>query len=166
MGKNIQATIIIEMIGKPASYLEETLTGYIERIGMERGIRILAKNINKPKKIEKSDLLSSFAEIELEIESLEILINLIFTYMPSHIEIVSPENINLRNSELNSLANDLTRRMLHYDSIAKKMIYERRILENQLRMKGEKPAVLLENQKEQKPSEIKKGKRKTRKKKK
>jgi hypothetical protein len=67
--------------------------------------------------------------------------------MPSHIEITKPENLVLRNFELNNLVNDLTRRMLHYDSIAKKMIYERRILENQLKLRGEEPALPAEDAK-------------------
>lgn len=160
--EKIKVIIIIEMMGKPADYLVETLKKFTDRMEIERGVKIASKKINKPKKVKDSDLLSSFAEVELELDSLQHLFMIIFTYMPSHIEIISPEEIRLRNFELNSLANDLTIRMLQYDSIAKKMIYERRILENQLRMQGKVPAI----QEIKNPKNIKvKSKKKARKKK-
>lgn len=139
--EKICATIIIEMMGKPAGHLKETLEKYVDMVGIEKGVKILNTKINKPKPVPDSKLLSDFAEIELELESLQHLINLIFTYMPSHIEITSPEEVMFKNFELNNLCNDLTRRLLEYDSIAKKMILEKKVLENQLMMKGMKPAI-------------------------
>lgn len=139
--EKIKAIFIIEMMGKPAEYLKETLLKYIEKIEAERGIKIIGKKINPPKKIEGSELLSSFAEIEAELDTLQNLLTIIFSYLPSHIEIISPEEIKLRNFEMNGLCNDLTRRMLQYDSIAKNMIYEKKVLENQLKMQGKIPAI-------------------------
>ena len=149
----IKAVIIIEMMGKPADYLNETLSKFVSRMELEKGVKIINKKINKSKKVPDSELLSSFAEVEIEFDTLQHLFMIIFTYMPSHIEIISPEEIRMRNFEIGSLCNDITRRMLEYDSIAKKMIYEKRILENQLRMRGEKPALL--SQKEAKAPELK-----------
>jgi len=160
--EKIRAIIIVEMMGKPAEYLKETLGKYVERISMEKGIKILGKKIHEPKKVDNSELFSDFAEVELELESFQHLFMIIFTYMPSHIEITGPEEVKIKNFDMNQLCNDLTRRMLEYDAIAKKMIYERRILENQLNMRGEKPAIEPEKQAEKKP----KTKKKTAKKKK
>jgi len=129
---------------------------------LEKGVKIINKKINKSKKVPDSELLSSFAEVEIEFDTLQHLFMIIFTYMPSHIEIISPEEIRMRNFEIGSLCNDITRRMLEYDSIAKKMIYEKRILENQLRERGMSPAIT-EDVPESKPvKEKKKGKKKKR----
>ena len=57
---------------------------------------------------------------------------ILFAYMPSNIELVSPEQINLRNDEFNILANKLAARLHDYDAIAKRMIAERNILVNKL----------------------------------
>jgi hypothetical protein len=141
MTEKITAIIVLEMLGKPAEYLKETLNQFIERMSLEKGLKILKRKVNEPCRIDTADLLSSFAEVEIEFDNLQLLLNMIFTYMPSHIEVVSPESISLKNFEFNNLCNDLTRRLLEYDAIAKKMIYERRILENQLRSKGETPAI-------------------------
>ena len=153
--EKIRAVIIIEMMGKPADYLNETLSKFVSRMELEKGVKIINKKINKSKKVPDSELLSSFAEVEIEFDTLQHLLMIIFTYMPSHIEIISPEEIRLRNFEISSLCNDLTRRMLEYDSIAKKMIYEKRILENQLRGRGMTPAIT-EDVSESKPVKDKK----------
>ena len=158
----IKAVIIIEMMGKPADYLNETLSKFVSRMELEKGVKIINKKINKSKKVPDSELLSSFAEVEIEFDTLQHLFMIIFTYMPSHIEIISPEEIRMRNFEIGSLCNDITRRMLEYDSIAKKMIYEKRILENQLRERGMSPAIT-EDVPESKPvKEKKKGTKKKR----
>jgi len=137
----IQAIIIIEMMGKPAGHLKETLEKYVDRIGIEKGIKILNRKVNKPKQLKDSELFSSFAEVELELENIQRLVFVVFTFMPSHIEIISPEEIRMRNFELNALCNELTRRLLDYDAIAKNVMLEKRALENQLRMQGITPTI-------------------------
>jgi hypothetical protein len=139
MAEKIGVILIIEMLGKPIDYLKNALSSYIDKMQEDKSIKVISRKINEPKKIEDSQLLTSFAEVEIEIESLNQLLNIIFTYMPSHIEIVSPETIEFRNHEMNALCNELTRRMLEYDNIAKKMLLERSLLEEQLQAKGEKP---------------------------
>ena len=126
----------------------------------EKGIELLINNVSDPKKIENSDLFSIFGEIEMNLDGILELLMFIFAYMPSHVEVITPENLKVRNENLNMFANELTRRLHQYDELAKTIIMERDILRRQLIEKGEKPVNVFENIpiKEKKPKKSRKKK--------
>ncbi len=148
--QKISALMILEIIGKPAKYLVETLDNLIKQMGNEPGIIIKNKNIKEPKKMEESsgianqtkegvkiaeqnDFYVSFAELEVETESLINLALLMFKYMPAHIEILSPSNFAISNYDLKDLLNELIRRLHGYDEVARVLQVEKAILESKLR---------------------------------
>lgn len=120
--KGIKVALILEILGKPAEYLTETLNKIIDEIGKEEGVEITNKKINEPKETEKQKgFYSSFAEIEADVKDLYKLSILIFKYMPAHIEIIEPELIALSNNGWNDIFNELTRRLHGYDEVARVM---------------------------------------------
>jgi len=144
----IKALIIVEMIGRPKEHLEETLKEYIKKISSEKGITLANEKIHEPKKIEdkknekeaaeektetkaEAELFSTFAEIEIESKDIATLMKIIFIYLPSHIEITSPENLELKNLDFNDLFNEVIRKMHGYDSIAKSMVMENKLIRKQ-----------------------------------
>lgn len=134
----IHAVIIIEILGRPADHVEKSLDGIIETLGKEKGVEITNKKAYPAKVVEKEkvggqDLFTSFAEIELLTENLKRLIDIIFIYMPSSIEIIEPQEIKLKTNDANVFVNDLTERLHRYDAIAKTMIMQNSILQNQLK---------------------------------
>jgi len=163
----IQAVFMIEMMGKPKDYLKTTLSEYIDKIGEEK-VKILRKDIAEPKEIE-NDLFSTFAEIEVETQELVEILKIIFSYMPSHMEVIKPETISLKNADFNSMANEILMRLHKYDEIAKTLSTQKTILENQLKQLGVKPAIYQmqpnnvpqeTQKKEKKPKKKKKSKKK------
>jgi hypothetical protein len=160
--QKIHALMILEIIGKPPQFLVDTLEDMIKQMGNETGLTIKSKSIKEPKrmeeragvanpsggqvKIEEKDFYVSFAEIEVEAENLSELILLIFKYMPAHLEIISPENINLSNLGLNDVLNDLIRKLHGYDEVARVLQVEKAILESKLRtiMEGDKKTEMKE----------------------
>lgn len=52
--------------------------------------------------------------------------------MPSHIEILSPSGIEIKNFELNEILNELVIKLHKYDEIAKNLMIERGILAKQI----------------------------------
>ncbi len=158
----INAILILEIIGKPKEYLVETLNKIIEQIDKEKGVQIKRKEIKEPipmkekaeimdeEKIQKEDFYTTFAEIEVEADDILYLNALMFKYMPSHIEIISPELIVLSNTGWNEILNELTRRLHGYDEIARVMQVEKAILEKKLRN------VLLEKEENKKNKKRKK----------
>jgi len=132
--KKIRVSFILEVIGRPPEHLVETLEGIIKTIGDEKGVEIKEKKVNEPIALkEQDDLYTSFAEIEFEIEDIVNLSMLILKYMPSHIEIISPEKIISTNNGLNDMFNEIARRLHGYDEVARLVQTEKGILENKLK---------------------------------
>jgi hypothetical protein len=133
--EKINAIIMLEVMGRPASYIKKSLSEITENLNKEKGIKITKKKINTPKKIENS-LFLSFAEIELEAENIASLSRIIFSYMPSHIDIIKPQDLGVSNFDLSAVFNEIIRKLHEYDAVAKAMIFEKNIILNQLEQKG------------------------------
>lgn len=171
--QKIRALLILEVLGKPPKYLTDTLQNLIVQMGGETGIAVKNSNVKEPKKmeekagiadasggkfnVEQNDFYISFAEIEVEAETLLHLVSIIFKYMPAHLEIISPENIPLTNVDWNEILNELLRKLHGYDEIARVLQVEKAILENKLK------AMLEENKEIEKTESKSKNLKKTKK---
>ena len=132
MVENLKAILIIEILGKPADYVKKTLSEIIESLGKEKNVKVLSKKLAEPKEVVgQPGFFTSFAEVELE-TSLNILMLLIYGYMPSHVEILEPEEIRIKNSDLSSFFNELAKRLHQYDEIVKTILLERQTIMKQL----------------------------------
>ena|SRR3989344_2964560 len=121
--------MILEILGRPPEHIKNALTQLVTKLGSEKGVKLLEKTISEPIPVQDSkDLFTSFAEVNVECESLEVFLGLIFSYMPSNVELISPEQIPFTNTDINLLANKLTLRLHDYDSIAKRMMQDREFL--------------------------------------
>ena len=126
MENKINATLLLEILGRPKEHVKEALTTLVLKLGAEQGVKITNKILHEPQPVKDSQtLFTSFAEIDLELDSLQRYVMVIFTYMPSHIEIISPEKIAISNAELNEVGNAITQRLHHYDAVTKNTIVER-----------------------------------------
>jgi hypothetical protein len=130
---------MLEVLGRPPEHLKETLKELIKQIGEEKGVEVKSHEIHEPIELkENKNLYTSFADVDVETDGVVEILRLTFKYMPSHIEIVSPENITITNNFLNETFNELTRRLHAYDDIARILQNEKIILENQLKGLTEK----------------------------
>ena len=151
----IKAILIFEMLGRPVEHVKYAIEQFIEKLSKEGGIEITNKKIHEPKKLESknkknSDLFTTFAEVEIKFKDLQSFLKIIFWYMPSHIEILEPQEIFLKNFEFGTMATEIIRKLHQYDELIKRVAVERDILLNQLQQEGIKPAIPLPNQPEQK----------------
>ncbi|MBU0894457.1 MAG: hypothetical protein KKF48_05075 [Nanoarchaeota archaeon] len=132
--KNIIAIMMVEVIGRPPEHLTETLNDIISKINEEKGVEVKEKKIHEPKPIkDQQDFYSSFAEVEFEAETIMHIAMLMFKYMPSHIEVLSPESFKITNNELNDTFNEITRRLHQYEEITRVIQNEKIILEKKLK---------------------------------
>ena len=130
----ITAVMVLEIIGRPAKHLVDTLEEIIKEMGEERGVKINNKKINEPVELkDRKDFFTTFAEIEIEVEEASELAMLMFKYMPAHVEVVSPESINLTNNDYGDILSELTRRLHKYDEVARVVKMEKDILEKKLK---------------------------------
>ena len=137
MSEPLQVNIVIEILGRPKENIINAMDLLIDRLSKEKGIKILNKKIHDPISVENSNLYTSFTEISLELEGISNFFGVLFAYMPSHIEIVSPENISLSNTFLNEIGNVLVQRLHNYDAITKKVVYEKQMILEKIKEKTE-----------------------------
>lgn len=150
--KNIKATIILEIIGKPPEHLINTLEKIIKDIGEEKGVNVSGKKINEPLLMKDSkEFYSTFAEIDLEVEDILYLVIIMFKYMPAHIEVLEPELIALTNNGWTDILSELTRRLHGYDEIARMLQLQNSKMQNKIRELLPKKKESIEDAEEKKP---------------
>lgn len=133
-GKKIRVMLILEVLGKPKEHLVETLNQIIEKIATENGVEVKEKKVNEPSPLKaKEGFFTDFAEVEVEVESLQILSILMFKFMPAFVEILSPERITLQNNDINDIFNSLMQKLHGYDEVARILQTEKIILEKRLK---------------------------------
>jgi len=135
----IEASLIIEMMGRPKEYLKNTMNQLIAVMESEQGLKLGNKKVYEPKKVdlkekvpEDREMFSIYAEIDIKCD-MEKLFFIISKYMPSHVEIIKPEGIKMTNLEISALMTEFARRLHRYDEIAKAALIKNQILENQLK---------------------------------
>lgn len=130
----LHSHIIFEILGKPAEHIEKALGILIEKLEKEKNLELLEKKIHKAKKVEKTkNIFTTFAEVEILINNLPRLVEIIYDYMPSSIEIIEPTSFVFKIEDANALLNDLAARLHQYDALSKKLKLEREILIKRLK---------------------------------
>lgn len=133
MENKIRAVFILEALGRPPEHVKEKLESVIDKLKKEENVEVMGDSIAKPRKAKDSKkLFTSFAEVEIE-TNLQKLLALVLAYMPSNIDIITPEKIQLKNSDLNSILNQITQKLHRYDEIAKTVMMERKQLANKIK---------------------------------
>jgi hypothetical protein len=132
--KKYKAMLVFEVMGRPKEHLAEALNDIIKKVESEKGISIEYSNINEPRELEKKKgFFTTFAEVEVNVEELTSLILIMFKYMPSHVELISPEKLVLENNSFSDLLNETTRRLHGYEELARVFQIEKKILENKIK---------------------------------
>jgi len=118
--QKLRAIMIVEMAGRPPKHLEETLKLHIGQLKQLKDVEIVNETISDPKRLEsEQEMYTCFAEVEIKVIGLARLIELIFDFMPSSIEILEPSELKFDVLETTSFLNNLTGRLHRYDEIAK-----------------------------------------------
>jgi hypothetical protein len=133
-GAEITGMLVLEIMGKPKEHLTETLNKIIDEMKKEKGVSVKEEKIHEPTLVkDKKDLFATFAEIEVKVESFLHMAMLMFKYMPSHVEIISPEEISLTNHDLGEVLTGITTRLHRYDELARVMQIEKQMLQNKIK---------------------------------
>jgi hypothetical protein len=78
---------------------------------------------------------SSFTELEIEVKDIGKLVDISFDYMPSSIEILEPERIEVDMKYMGDFINDLLARLHRYDMLIKNFYAENKLLKSRVRGK-------------------------------
>ena len=118
---------ILEMLGGPKDYIEKTLKDYIAKLKKE-GKKILKEDYVEAQETQNK-LFSVFAEIEIEFEKPEELLEFCIDAMPSSVEVVSPEQIIFTTAEMNAFINDMQAKLHDADMMIKTVKAQNSILD-------------------------------------
>lgn len=120
MEQKIVARIIVEVMGSPKDYVEETLKAVIAKLKEEKGIRLHNSKTYETEQLENK-FWSTFAEIELDTVNLKRFIGLCIDYLPSSVEILEPAGMDIDLSEISNITNDMLAKLHEYSKIVKNL---------------------------------------------
>src|SRR4030042_1478243 len=94
----IKGLFIFEAMGRPPEHLKKALEEYTKKLGENKGVEITRKEIHGPKPIEKEgikDLFTTFSEVEVVVDDINLIFEIALNMLPAHAEIISPADIKL-----------------------------------------------------------------------
>jgi hypothetical protein len=125
----VRAIMIVEMAGRPAGHLTESLEKHINILNDVNDIEVHSIKVSEPTEIKMEEgakevpkdevMLTAFAEAEFECDSFARLSETMFDFMPSSVEVIEPVNVTMDMGEATNLLNNISGRMHRYDEIAK-----------------------------------------------
>lgn len=136
--EKIKINTIIEIAGSPEEHVKETIDKMMKILKENKNVTIIKEEIAKPKKNEvahpnnpdqKVEVFSCFADLELDFPNLDELMQFCFTFMPSSVEVVKPEELKIKQKDLENPLNDLLAKLHHqariimeYDALRKQIM--------------------------------------------
>jgi len=140
--QKVLANVVLEIVGAPKNHVDNTLELVVKKIKEQKGIKITHQEIGSAENMELGDvknLFSAFVELEIEFDSIMRVLSFCFDFMPSSIEIMKPENLNLDFGKLSSFLNDLLAQLHRYDMALKNVNAKNILLQRDLdKLKGDK----------------------------
>jgi hypothetical protein len=116
----IRAIMIVEIAGRPAEHVKESLEKHVGGLKAFKDIKVNNLSVSEPKALEEiKDAFTCFAEVDFSVETFGRLCDTVFDFMPSSIEILEPSKIDFTNLEATSLLNIVSGRMHKYDEITR-----------------------------------------------
>ncbi len=115
MADAVLARAIIEMLGAPKEYIEQTMKSYVEKLRKEE--TVVKAEIAEAEPAET--IFSVYAELEMRFKDLSALLDFCFDSMPSSVEVVEPGELSIPLNKLNGFLNDLQARLHEADAIVK-----------------------------------------------
>ncbi|MEK6809084.1 MAG: hypothetical protein AABY40_00255 [Nanoarchaeota archaeon] len=132
MAKKILFRAVVEVLGKPKEHIDSTLKGYIQKLRENSRYEVIKEEVAELKQYEESELWMAFAELEIKTFGIAEIIDFCFDYMPSMIEILEPEELQLDSLAVSSFLNDMQAKLHGVDMIAKQMKMENQLTNNSL----------------------------------
>lgn len=127
----LQIKAIIEILGKPKEHVEKTINKVIEELEKRKDIEIIDKEIADIKEVEK--FFSTYTDVELKLSNMDTLIDFCFDFLPSNIEILYPEKLDIDSHLFAEYLNDLLAKLHQQSMIIRNLHAENIIMKEKLR---------------------------------
>jgi len=130
-GGELLLRVILEIAGSPKEHVEKAITLLVDKLEDKDYVsELVSEEVLEATEHEKHEkIFTSIAELEFWIRSPGNLVDLAFDFMPASIELVEPENPNIKNKALTSMLNELMAKLHRSDMIVKNVSAQKQILE-------------------------------------
>jgi len=116
----------LEILGAPKEHIVKELQDHVDKLKKE-GLDIQTEKYAEPK--EQDDLFSQFVELQIAFKDSKELLNFCFDSMPSSVEIMSPEKIQMDSTFFEQLLNDFQAKLHHADMMLKNITAQKQVLD-------------------------------------
>jgi hypothetical protein len=102
----LQVNVIFEIVGNPENYVSEAINLVMKKVEESKTIKIISQEIAETIDVGEG-LWGTNCEAQLLVKDLFSLSILVFTFIPSSLEIVEPKKLTLKDKELSDLFADI-----------------------------------------------------------
>ena len=124
--KKIKAKVVFELIGNPKEHVVGALKKYLEFLKGDPEMSCSEEYLAEPE--EQEGLWSTFAEITVDVASLDKLIWLCTNFTPASVEILEPDEFKMTDKNVTDLLNDLLSRLHEVTVMTKNATSENELL--------------------------------------
>lgn len=124
----ILAKTIIEVLGSPKEHVEETMQMLVEKAKHSKNFEVTRHEIFPAKKVEQKPFWTTFTEMEIETDHVIKLMGFCFDFMPSSVEILDPQKLEVSSIDIGDWLNDLLAKLHQYDMVLKNIHAENILL--------------------------------------
>ncbi len=129
----ILTRIIIEIVGSPKEHTSKVLETVLNKLKGENGVKVVKEDVGESQELQElKGFWSTFADLEIEVDGLERLLDICFDYMPSSIEIIEPQRLEVDVQHMTNLINDMLTRLHDYNMVIKNIHAENILLKKKL----------------------------------
>jgi hypothetical protein len=106
----ILARILIEVLGAPKEHVEDAIKLVVDKVRQIDKATVISENTYEAEE-KANKLFSTFSELEIWFDNLDILELFVFEYTPSSVEVIRPDSISLKNRVISGFFNDFLLKM-------------------------------------------------------
>lgn len=124
--------VISEVLGSPQEHVDKTLYLLLNKIKERKELQVSNEHVFKAEKMEDKPLFTGFLEYELKIETIDTLVDFCFDFMPSSIEILEPDELELKAMSVSDLFNELLAKLHNNDMLLRSALVELSLLKKNM----------------------------------
>lgn len=117
---------IVEIMGTPEEFVKKSLLEHVDKIKQD-GLDVQFEKYAEPK--QQDNYFTQFVELQVSFKKLEQLLDFCIDSMPSSVEIMSPEKLQLDMASFEDFLNDFQARLHHTDMMLKGLQAQKTVLD-------------------------------------
>ncbi|MEM3154492.1 MAG: hypothetical protein QW165_02915 [Candidatus Woesearchaeota archaeon] len=117
---------IVEIMGAPKEFVHKALLDHVDKIKQD-GLNVQFEKFAEPK--AQDNYFTQFVELQIAFKDLEQLLDFCIDSMPSAVEIMSPDKLQLDTAVFEDFINDFQARLHHTDMMLKGLQAQKKVLD-------------------------------------